>query len=155
MYINQTNLSDISMNKPQEVFADYLAAQNLKMTPQRRLILDTLIKHDNHVSSEELYAKVKKRDKSIGQATVYRTLKLLNESGLIEPLDFADGVVRYEMSYGESHHDHLICENCGENIEILDEVIETRQEEIAVHHGFILKRHKMYLYGICGNCRKR
>lgn len=143
------------MKKPQEIFAGYLADQNLKMTPQRRLILDTFVKQDDHLSSEELYAKVKRRDKSIGQATVYRTLKLLNESGLIEPLDFADGVTRYELSYGESHHDHLICEHCGENIEIFDEVIEERQEAIAKKHGFTLLRHKMYLYGICSKCRKK
>ena len=83
---------------------------------------------------------MKKRDNSIGQATVYRTLKLLNESGLIEPLDFADGVTRYEPSYGEEHHDHLICERCGRNIEILDKTIENRQEELAAKHGFTLVR---------------
>lgn len=143
------------MKKPLEVFTSYLADQNLKMTPQRRLILDTFIKHDDHLSSEELYAKVKRRDKSVGQATVYRTLKLLNESGLIEPLDFADGVTRYEMSYGESHHDHLICEKCGKNIEIFDETIEHRQEELAKEHGFKLLRHKMYLYGICSDCKHK
>jgi Fur family ferric uptake transcriptional regulator len=143
------------MKKPQEVFTNYLADQNLKMTPQRRIILETFIKHNDHLSSEELYAKVKRRDKSIGQATVYRTLKLLNESGLIEPLDFADGVTRYEMSYGERHHDHLICEKCGENIEILDEVIEERQEQLAQKHGYTLQRHKMYLYGICPNCKQK
>ncbi|ADU63121.1 MAG: transcriptional repressor [Pseudodesulfovibrio sp.] len=143
------------MKSPQEVFADYLAGKNLKTTPQRRLILDTLLKQGGHLSSEELYAKVKKRDSSIGQATVYRTLKLLNESGLIEPLDFADGVTRYEPSYGEEHHDHLICERCGNNIEILDKTIENRQEELAKEHGFTLVRHKMYLYGVCPECRKK
>lgn len=143
------------MKNPQDVFADYLANQNLKMTPQRRLILDTFLKQNAHLSSEELYAKVKKRDKSVGQATVYRTLKLLNESGLIEPLDFADGVTRYELSYGESHHDHLICERCGKNIEILDTTIEHRQEELAKEHGFTLLKHKMYLYGICKDCKNK
>lgn len=143
------------MKNPQDVFSQYLADQNLKMTPQRRLILDTFLKQDGHLSSEELYIKVKKRDNSIGQATVYRTLKLLNESGLIEPLDFADGVARYELSYGTDHHDHLICEVCGKNIEILDEVIEKRQDELAEKHGFTLSRHKMYLYGTCSDCRKK
>lgn len=143
------------MKNPQELFADYLTDKNLKMTPQRRLILDTFLKQDGHLSSEELYANVKKRDSSIGQATVYRTLKLLNESGLIEPLDFADGVVRYEWSYGETHHDHLICDKCGKNIEILDETIERRQVQLADEHGFKLLRHKMYLYGLCPDCRNK
>lgn len=141
------------MKTPQEVFAAYLADKNLKMTPQRRLILDTMLKQTGHLSSEELYDKVKRRDSSVGQATVYRTLKLLNESGVIEPLDFADGVTRYEPSYGKEHHDHLICERCNKNIEILDETIERRQEQIAKEHGFKLSHHKMYLYGICSDCQ--
>ena len=143
------------MKAPQEVFAEYLTNENLKMTPQRRVILDTLLKKNDHLSSEELYALVKKRDASIGQATVYRTLKLLSDSGLIEPLDFADGVTRYEPCYGKDHHDHLICEHCGKNIEIVDEVIERRQEQLAKEHGFTLIRHKMYLYGLCPECRKK
>ncbi|WP_319583965.1 Fur family transcriptional regulator [uncultured Pseudodesulfovibrio sp.] len=143
------------MKAPQEVFAEYLANENLKMTPQRRVILDTLLRKNDHLSSEELYALVKKRDASIGQATVYRTLKLLSDSGLIEPLDFADGVTRYEPCYGKDHHDHLICEHCGKNIEIVDEVIERRQEQLAKEHGFTLIRHKMYLYGVCPECRKK
>lgn len=142
------------MKNPQDVFGEYLSDQNLKMTPQRRLILDTFLKQEGHLSSEELYSKVKKRDQSIGQATVYRTLKLLNEAGIVEPLDFADGVARYELSYGIDHHDHLICDVCGKNIEILDEVIEKRQEELAKTHNFKLLRHKMYLYGICPDCQK-
>lgn len=142
------------MKPHQEVFAEYLSQQNLKMTPQRRLILDTMLKQKDHISPEELYTRVKKRDKSIGQATVYRTLKLLNESSLIEAVDFADGVTRYEPSYGTAHHDHLICEKCGKNIEILDETIEARQEQLAKQHGFTLVRHKMYLYGICEDCKK-
>lgn len=141
------------MTNSQEAFSRYLAEKNLKMTPQRRVILDTLQKQDEHLSSEELYALVKRHDPSIGQATVYRTLKLLNEAGIVEPLDFADGVTRYESSYGREHHDHLICESCGRNIEIMDEVIERRQEELAEEHGFTLLRHKMYLYGLCPDCR--
>lgn len=142
------------MKNPQEVFNDYLSEKNLKATPQRRLILDTIIKQKAHLSSEELYNKVKARDDSVGQATVYRTLKLLVEADLVEPLDFADGVTRYELSYGKEHHDHLICSVCGRNIEILDQTIEKRQEEIAKKHGFKLSSHKMYLYGICEKCRK-
>lgn len=143
------------MKTPQDAFTKYLSEKNLKMTPQRRLILDTFIDLQQHLSPEELYDKVKKVDSSIGQATVYRTLKLLVEAGIVESLDFADGVSRYEVSWGEEHHDHLICEHCGKNIEILDEVIEKRQEAIAKEHGFLLSHHKMYLYGLCPDCRNK
>ena len=143
------------MPNPQDVFAKYLADKSLKTTPQRRLIFDTLIRQKGHLSSEELYEVVKRRDSSIGQATVYRTIKLLNDAGLVESLDFADGVMRYELRHGEEHHDHLICELCGKNIEIMDPVIEKQQEKIAAQYDFALTHHKMYLYGICSKCRKK
>lgn len=143
------------MKIPQEVFIDYLTDQNLKITPQRKIILETILNQKEHLSSEELYLKVKKKDSSVGQATVYRTLKLLVEAGIVEPLDFADGVTRYEASYGKEHHDHIICTACNRNIEILDPTIEKRQEQIAKEHGFILCSHKMYLYGICEECRNK
>lgn len=138
---------------PLEVFAAYLAANRLKITPQRRLILDIFLAEPGHVSSEELYAKVKRRDQAIGQATVYRTLKLLAECALAQAVSFADGITRYEPHFGVEHHDHLICEACGRTIEIVDPVIERRQEELAAKYGFSLSRHKMDLYGLCPDCR--
>jgi Fur family ferric uptake transcriptional regulator len=143
------------MKPPEKAFSDYLASRNLKMTPQRRLILETFIKTDGHVSSEELYNRVKAKNPSVGQATVYRTLKLLSESEIAEAVDFGDGVARYELHYGQDHHDHLICERCGKNIEIVDPTIERLQEELAESYGFELERHKMYLFGICESCRKK
>jgi len=145
-----------SMDKPtpHEAFTAYLVEHRLKITPQRRLILDIFLLEPGHVSSEELYAKVKRRDASIGQATVYRTLKLLAGCGLAEAVSFADGITRYEPHFGVEHHDHLICEACGRTIEIMDPVIERRQEELAVKYGFTLARHKMDLYGLCPDCRK-
>jgi len=140
---------------PLEVFAGYLAAHRLKITPQRRLILDIFLSEPGHVSSEELYAKIKRRDASIGQATVYRTLKLLNECGLAGAVSFADGITRYEPHFGVEHHDHLICEACGRTTEIVDPLIEKRQEELAARYGFSLARHKMDLYGTCPDCRKK
>lgn len=139
---------------PLDTFEDFLAEKNLKTTPQRLLILDTVLEQKEHLSPEEIYEQVKQRDSSVGQATVYRTLKLLTEAGIVEPLDFADGVTRYEVAFGNKHHDHLICEVCGKNIEIFDATIEERQEMIARKHGFTLSRHKMYLFGICPDCRK-
>ncbi|MDO9081894.1 MAG: Fur family transcriptional regulator [Humidesulfovibrio sp.] len=139
---------------PHEVFSGYLSANSLKITPQRRLILDIFLAEPGHVSSEELYAKIKRRDPAIGQATVYRTLKLLAECRLAGAVSFADGITRYEPHFGVEHHDHLICEVCGRTIEIVDPVIERRQEELADQYGFTLARHKMDLYGACPDCRK-
>lgn len=142
------------MKKPESVFKEYLAQNNLKMTPQRRLILDVFLKCRGHPASEELYDKVKKKDASVGQATVYRTLKLLADSGLAEEVHFGDGVVRYEHILDQGHHDHLICERCGKKLEVVDETIEDLQEKLAEKHGFVLTGHAMYLYGICPECLK-
>lgn len=139
---------------PHQVFVSYLQEHRLKITPQRRLILDIFLLEAGHVSSEDLYAKVKRKDASIGQATVYRTLKLLSGCGLAEAVSFGDGVTRYEPRFGVEHHDHLICEGCGRNIEIVDPVIEERQVELAERYGFVLQRHRMDLYGLCPDCRK-
>jgi Fur family ferric uptake transcriptional regulator len=140
---------------PHQAFTSYLQEHRLKITPQRRLILDIFLLEPGHVSSEELYAKVKRRDASIGQATVYRTLKLLAGCGLAEAVSFADGITRYEPHFGSEHHDHLICEVCGRTIEIMDQVIETRQLELAEKYGFTLARHRMDLYGLCPKCRSK
>lgn len=141
------------MQDPYVAFADYAAREQLKMTPQRRHILDVFLEQQGHVTSEELYEKVRATYKTIGQATVYRTLKLLSGSGIAKEVDFGDGVTRYERQHGDDHHDHLICERCGKNVEVLDETIEKLQEEVAARHGFTLTRHKMYLYGVCSDCR--
>ncbi len=139
---------------PFDVFADYVAQNRLKVTPQRRLILDTFLQETGHVSAEELYDKVKRLDPAIGQATVYRTLKLFSGCGLAEAVSFADGIARYEPNFEAEHHDHLICQACGMTIEIVDPIIEKRQEELAAKYGYTLARHRMDLYGLCPECRK-
>lgn len=140
---------------PYAIFAEFIARKKLKMTPQRRRILEVFLAEEGHISSEELYQKVKRDYKGIGQATVYRTLKLLADSGLAKVVEFGDGALRYEILYGQSHHDHLICERCGVNVEVVNPAIERLQEEVANRHGFKLTGHKLYLYGICPDCQKK
>lgn len=142
------------MSNSHEVFSSHLRSNGLKLTPQRELILDVFTETEGHPAPEELYQAVKKRDRSIGQATVYRTLKLLCEAGIAKEMHFGDGLTRYENRLGQKHHDHLICEKCGKNIEVVDPVIESLQEELAAKHGFKLTSHRMYLYGLCEGCRK-
>ncbi|WP_035042316.1 Fur family transcriptional regulator [Desulfovibrio sp. X2] len=136
-----------------EVFREYLSSKRLKMTPQRMLILDVFLKEQGHLTSEDLYQKVKAIDPSVGQATVYRTLKLLSDSGIAQEVDFSEGVARYEHGFNEDHHDHLICIRCRTTVEVADERIEQLQEELARAHGFRLTGHSMCLYGVCPRCR--
>jgi Fur family ferric uptake transcriptional regulator len=109
---------------PMTVFSEFISRKRLKMTPQRLHILEVFLSSHGHLTAEELYRKVKEGNASIGQATVYRTVKLLADSGLAKEVEFGDGVVRYELKYGQSHHDHLICERCGRNVEVVDAAIE-------------------------------
>ncbi len=141
------------MTNPKDLFLSYLRRHNLKMTAQRERILLTFLDADGHLTSEELHALVKTCDPSIGQATVYRTLKLLTQSGIAKELQFGEGVARYELAYGREHHDHLICERCGAKIEVVDEEIERLQEKLAESYGFALTGHRMYLVGVCRACR--
>ena len=141
------------MQAAREQFFNYLARKKLKFTSQRALIFDVFWTAENHVSPEELYGQVKEKDPSIGQATVYRTLKLLSDSTIAREVDFGDGVTRYEPYFGTSHHDHLICTRCGKSVEVIDEKIEKLQENLAAEHGFTLSGHSMYLYGECRHCK--
>lgn len=137
----------------EQVFMSFLEERGMSLTVQRKVIVETFLETEGHFSAERLTALVKVKMPELGQATVYRTLKLLVESGLADTLDLGDGNALYEHAYGHAHHDHLICVQCQKKIEIFDEAIEKRQEEVAVSQGFELTRHRMYLYGLCSDCR--
>ena len=122
-------------------------AKGLRMTGQRRTIAAVLEAADDHPDVEELYARASSVDANISLATVYRTVKLFEEAGILEKLDFRDGRARYEDAERD-HHDHLIDMNSGEVIEFVDAEIEALQEKIAQKLGYVLKGHRMELYGV-------
>jgi len=103
---------------------------------------------------EELFLIVRKTDSSVGQVTVYRTLKLLCEAGIASAVNFEEGLVRYEPR-DLHHHDHLVCEKCGRKIEFINEAIEQLQEAVCHEHDFLPTAHHMVLYGICSECRNK
>ena len=119
----------------------------LRMTEQRRTIAKLLESTKDHPDVEELHKRVNQVDQSISLATVYRTVKLFEESGILEKLDFGDGRARYEDADRE-HHDHLIIIQNGEVIEFVDSDIELLQEKIATKLGYKLLGHKLELYGV-------
>lgn len=135
-------------------FKEHLRTQRLKSTAQRDTIARVFFATQRHISVEELYGEVRKRNPRIGYATVYRTMKLLTECGLAAERHFRDGEARYE-SAEKRHHDHLICETCGGIVEFTDERIERLQEQIARRLAFHFTGHKMELYGVCSACRKK
>ena len=123
------------------------ARKGLRMTEQRRVIARVLEGSDDHPDVEELYARASAEDAEISIATVYRTVKLFEEAGILEKLEFGDGRARYEDAERD-HHDHLIDMNSGEVIEFVDPEIEALQEKIAEKLGYRLKGHRLELYGV-------
>ena len=122
-------------------------AHGLRMTGQRRVIADVLQTSTDHPDVEELYARASAIDSGISIATVYRTVKLFEETGILERHEFGDGRARYEDAERE-HHDHLIDMNSGEVIEFVDKEIEALQEKIAEKLGYELRGHRLELYGV-------
>jgi len=119
----------------------------LRMTEQRRVVAQVLETSNDHPDVEELYFRASKLDPRISIATVYRAVKLFEESGILEKLEFGDGRARYEDA-DRDHHDHLIDMQTGEVIEFIDPDIEALQEKIAVRLGYKLKDHRLELYGV-------
>jgi Fur family transcriptional regulator, ferric uptake regulator len=132
----------------------YMEKKGLRTTDQRKLIVETFFRADNHVSIEELLAQVRQKDKRVGYATVYRTLKLLAECGVANERRFGDGLTRYELADDATHHDHLICIECGDITEFEEPRIEELQEVVARSHGYELRLHKHELYGVCPRCQR-
>ena len=133
----------------------YMEKQGLRSTAQRRLVTDTFFRSTGHLSIEDLLLEVRKEDPRVGYATVYRTLKLLKECGLAYERHFGDGISRYEVAHEHEHHDHLICLECDAIVEFEDDEIEALQDALARKHGYVLKRHKHELYGLCADCQRK
>ena len=121
--------------------------KGLRMTSQRKIIAQVLENAADHPDVEELYKRTSKIDPTISIATVYRTVKLFDEAGILDKLEFGDGRARYEDAKRE-HHDHLIDVNSGRVIEFMDSDIEKLQEKIAQKLGYRLMGHKLELYGV-------
>jgi Fur family ferric uptake transcriptional regulator len=126
----------------------YLADKRLNTTAQREAIVDQFFRVTEHISIEELLAKVRRKHPKVGYATVYRTLKLLVDAALASERQFGDGQARYEVA--GQHHDHLICAKCGLILEFEDDEIERLQERIAQRlGGFAVVAHRHELYALC------
>ena len=122
-------------------------AKGVKLTDQRRIIAKVMSNSQDHPDVNELYLRISKLDSKISIATVYRTVKLFEEAGIIAKHDFKGGKARYE-ELNEGHHDHLIDVKSGEIIEFVDEQIEELQKKVAEKYGYKLVDHKLELYGV-------
>src|SRR5512133_2528973 len=139
--------------KKKKAFNEFAASKGLRSTRQRDIILDVFLSTHQHVSVEELYLKVKSSNPGVGQATVYRTLTLFVEAGLAREILLHDGQTRYQLFMAGENNDHLVSTGCNSLIEFENETIEKLQDEIAARHGFLIRSHKLEIYGLCSTCR--
>jgi Fur family ferric uptake transcriptional regulator len=133
----------------------YLAKAQLKQSKQRNYIIEEFLELDSHVSAEDLYSRLKDTEHNPGLATVYRTLNLLKEAGLVDQKQFADGKSVFEVLDPKAHHDHLICVSCHKVQEFANEEIETLQKQVAARYNFKLTHHTLDMFGLCADCQKK
>ena len=140
----------------QERLAAQLLARGMRQSGPRRTVAEVFFSmgDEEHLGLDEIHRRARRRDRRIGYATVYRTMKLLAELGFAHERHFGSGAVRYELAGDGSHHDHLICTKCGRIVEFEEPRIESLQEETAKKLGFLFTGHKMELYGVCRDCRR-
>lgn len=146
------------MMNAMEILKERLKDTGFKITPQRRAIIEILLKNDSeHLSSEEIYDLVRVDCPEIGLSTVYRTMQLLDEIDAISKLNLDDGCIRYELNLDEEdahHHHHLICKSCGKIIEVKEDLLDNIENEIQNLYKFNILNHDVKFYGTCDNCNK-
>ena len=143
------------MENIENIFSDYLEKKLLRYTQERRCILKEVFAIHGHFEADELYLKLRQNsDHRISRATVYRTLPLLEESGLIRRVAFVDKHTHYENVYGHKHHEHLICLKCGKVTDFYKKSLEDALEIVAKENEFESVAHKLEITGYCKDCQK-
>jgi len=137
------------------IFNQYVSRKGLNSSAKRDSIVRAFFETRDHVSAEDLYFRVKKGQLEIGYTTVYRTLKLIAESGLAEVVDFDDGVKRYERKVGRDYHAHCICSRCGQSFEVFHKDIQSLTYGLAKKNGFVPQKSRFEIFGLCRRCRKK
>jgi Fur family ferric uptake transcriptional regulator len=143
------------MKRAYEVFKALLQKNGLRLTKQRTALLDAVFATHRHFSAEDLHRDLERAGHRVSIATVYRSLNLLVEGGLVQGLDVGKGRVLYEHTLGHAHHDHMVCLDCGRITEFQSQEIEDLQEAAAKAHKFTVTAHSLKLFGYCNNCSKR
>lgn len=127
----------------------YLQRKRLKTTQQREAIVEAFLKTQGHMGLEDLLTSARKLNPGVGMATVYRTVKLLEEAGLAQARQFGAGHTLYEVAGQRAHHDHIICQRCNHIVEFESDEIEVLQERVAKRLGFSITTHRHEIFGLC------
>ena len=136
-----------------EVFREFIRNKGLRKTPEREQVVKAVFAIHDHFDVDELYLLLQSQNEKISKATIYRTIPLLLESGLIQEAYFEDGHVHYEHIYGHEHHCHLRCLECGKVIEFTEETVKDVEGKVGERYDFRVTGHKLEVYGHCGKCK--
>jgi len=136
-------------------FRDYIREKGLRNTPEREMIIEEIFSTHDHFDIDELFLRMRNKRKIVSKASIYRTIPLLLESGLIKEVFFEGGHLHYEHIYGHKHHCHLRCICCRRYLEFTDDEIGKIQNQIEKKYGFFITSHRFELLGYCPQCAKR
>ena len=150
---SQAVLNTDKLEEVKKLFTAHLENKGLRKTGERYAILEEIYARSGHFDVDELYAGMKKRGLQVSRATVYNTLDLLVEQGLVSKHQFGRNLAQYEKSYGYRQHDHVICTECHKVVEFCDPRIHGIQTMVGDLLNFHILHHSLNLYGICGDCR--
>ncbi|MGB7063441.1 MAG: Fur family transcriptional regulator [Candidatus Zixiibacteriota bacterium] len=137
-----------------QIFAEYLNSKDLKLTKEREAVLREIFLHPGHLEAEELAQNLRKKRKRASRATIYRTLDLLVESGIVRKVDLGHGHSHYELELDHPHHEHMICLKCGRVLEFSDKAIEKALSRLCRTSGFEHTSHRFQVFGHCDRCKK-
>ncbi|UCG78226.1 MAG: transcriptional repressor [Nitrospirota bacterium] len=140
------------MKKAAEIFSEFLEGKSLKLTPERATVLEEISMLRRHFDIEGFYVSLKNKGLKVSRASIYRTIPLLVESGLLEEIKTMDRHTYYEYTFGRAHHDHMICLSCGKVIEFYSPKLEKIQDEVCKKEGFSGARHLLEIQGYCNSC---
>ena len=138
-----------------KVFRRYVKKTGLRNTPEREIIIQEIFSMHDHFDVDSLYLRLRNKKNNISKASIYRTIPLLIESGLIREVFFEDGHMHYEHIYGHEHHCHFRCLDCKMVIDFKQDDVGYIQKKFSKHYGFEVTGHKLELFGYCNNCLKQ
>jgi Fur family ferric uptake transcriptional regulator len=143
-------MADVANPSARQRFLDFLARKNLRLTGPRRAIIESVFSTEQHFTADQLLEWSRRRDKSVSRATVYRTLPLLTESGLVRQMDFGKDHMVYDPNYAERpRHNHIVCLDCGKIVEFESDKMEELEDEIRARLGFSVKTHRLQVTATC------
>ncbi len=145
----EPEIREVDIDELEKRFKEFLYAQKGKVTAERLALLRVLYEHDGHFSVDDILGLLKERGLSVSRATVYRTLDLLDQSGLVRKLALEGQEARYESALNLGHHDHIVCMDCHKIIEFFNPELERIQDEILAQHNLKPVKHIHHLYGSC------